>query len=78
MRTTLVIDDDVFEAAMHIARTSDQRIGQVISELARRGLNPPPQVQIVQSGRFPAFAVPPDAPPMDPDVVQRVLDEEGF
>jgi hypothetical protein len=78
MRTTLVLDDEVFDAAMHIARTSGQRIGQVVSDLARRGLNPGAEVQIVQSGRFPSFAVPEGTPGMDSETVQRVLDEEGF
>jgi hypothetical protein len=78
MRTTIVVDDDVFEAASQISRTSGERIGKVISDLARRGLNPVPEVEIVQTGRFPAFAVAPGVPMMDAELVQRVLDEEGF
>jgi len=78
MRTTIVIEDDVFEAASQISRTSGERIGKVISDLARRGLNPAPQVQVVQNGRFASFVVSPGIPPMDADLVQRVLDEEGF
>ncbi len=73
-----MIDDEVFEAASQIARSSGQRVGQVISELAKRGLNPPPTVQIVQSGRFPTFALPPDSPKMDAELVESVLNEEGF
>ena len=78
MRTTIIVEDDVFDAAMQISRTSGVRIGKVISDLARRGLKPVSEVQIVQKGRFPVFAMGPDAPEMDAELVQRVLDEEGF
>lgn len=78
MRTTIIIEDDVFDSAMQISRTSGIRIGKVISDLARRGLNPVSEVQVVQKGRFPVFSVGPDTPMMDADLVQRVLDEEGF
>jgi hypothetical protein len=78
MRTTIIVEDDVFDAAMQISRTSGARIGKVISDLARRGLKPVSEVQVVQKGRFPAFAVNADTPMMDADLVQRVLDEEGF
>ena len=41
MRTTLVIDDDILTAAKAIARQKNQTVGKVISELARRSLQPP-------------------------------------
>lgn len=78
MRTTIVVDDDVFETASQISRTSGERIGKVISDLARRGLHPVQEVQVVQTGRFPVFAVASGVPTMDAEMVQRVLDEEGF
>jgi hypothetical protein len=78
MRTTIMVDDDVFEAASQISRTSGQRIGKVLSDLARRGLNPVAEVQVVKTGRFPAFSVAPGTKMMDADLAQRVLDEEGF
>jgi hypothetical protein len=39
MRTTLAIDDDVLAAAKHLAERERKSIGEVISMLARRGLN---------------------------------------
>jgi len=74
MRTTIIVEDDVFEAASQISRTSGVRIGKVISDLARRGLKPVSEVQVVQKGRFPTFAVSPDTPMIDNDLIQRVLD----
>jgi hypothetical protein len=38
MRTTLDIDDDILEAAKELARAERKTAGQVLSELARRGL----------------------------------------
>jgi hypothetical protein len=41
MRTTLDIADDVLFAAKELARRERKTAGQVISELARRGLHQP-------------------------------------
>lgn len=38
MRTTLTLDEDVFEAARALAHSSGKNIGHVVSQLARRGL----------------------------------------
>ena len=43
MRTTLDIDDDVLHAAKDLARRERKTAGEVISELARRGLTNPPE-----------------------------------
>jgi hypothetical protein len=40
MRTTLAIDDDVLSAAKEMAAAQNKTVGEVISSLARRGLNP--------------------------------------
>jgi hypothetical protein len=40
MRTTLTIDDDVLSAAREMAAAQDKTVGEVISLLARQGLNP--------------------------------------
>ncbi len=39
MRTTLAIDDDVLAAAKHLAEREHKSVGEVISVLARLGLN---------------------------------------
>jgi hypothetical protein len=38
MRITLDLDDDVFASAKEIARREKKTVGQVLSELARKGL----------------------------------------
>jgi hypothetical protein len=42
MRTTLDIEDDVLQAAKELAQREGRTAGQVLSELARRGLATPP------------------------------------
>ena len=41
MRTTLDIDEDVLAAARDLAKLEDKTMGEVISDLARRGLTAP-------------------------------------
>jgi hypothetical protein len=78
MRTTVTLDDDVYAAAMHLAGASGERLGKVLSKLARRGLAPPPPPSPRKAARrFPTFDVPPDAPIIPASRVQRVIDEEG-
>jgi hypothetical protein len=78
MRTTITLDDDVYRAALHLARSTGQRLGKVLSELARRGLRPESNVVRTGKSRFPAFKVPPDAPVIPASRVQEIIDEEGL
>jgi hypothetical protein len=41
VRTTLDIDEDVLQAAKELARAHGKTAGQMVSELARRALEPP-------------------------------------
>ncbi|HEX2254859.1 MAG TPA: CopG family transcriptional regulator [Thermoanaerobaculia bacterium] len=75
MRTTLRLDDDVLAAARSLADGAGKSIGEVISELARRGLAP--QSRHAEEFGFPVFAVSEDAPPLTPEMVRRALDDEG-
>jgi hypothetical protein len=74
MRTTLNLDDDVVTAARALARTERRSLGQVVSELARRGLAPR-QIELDDEDGFPVFRVDADAPLITPDMVQAGLDE---
>ncbi len=73
MRTTLNLDPDVMRAARHLAREQGRSLGEVVSELARRGLEPPREVRY--RGDFPVFEVREDAPPLTPEMVREALDE---
>jgi hypothetical protein len=62
MRTTVTLDTDVYRAANFLAQVTGKRLGKVLSELARRGMErreaPEPQI----GRRFPSFEVPAGAP----------------
>jgi len=77
MRTTVTLDDDIYEAAQHMARASGERLGKVLSMMARRGLSQPKGTLRKRKSRFPTFEVPPGAPIILASRVQRFLDEEG-
>ena len=56
MRTTLEIDDDVLQAAKEIAASRGSTAGKVLSELARRGLQPSTATR--SAGPFAVLLVP--------------------
>ncbi len=74
MRTTLNIDDEILEAAKSIAGERNLTVGAVLSELARRGLQPAGQVGRKRK-RFPVFEVSPDSSILTLDRVKRHEDE---
>ena len=78
MRTTVTLDADVYEAAASLARLSGERLGKVLSRMARRGLQLREGPHRRGRGRFPTFDVPPGAPVISASRIQRVLDEEGL
>jgi hypothetical protein len=71
MRTTVTIDNDVFEAARALAASSGKKLGEVLSHLARRGLKASPEV--AKKNRLPVFRVPPSAPVIPSDRAGEIL-----
>jgi hypothetical protein len=78
MRTTLTLDDDVYEAALQFSKSSGEGLGKVVSKLVRRGLQPSPPVKKSKNHRFPVFDVAPGTPMMSLSKIQRFIDEEGL
>ncbi len=74
MRTTLDIDDDLLGAAKSLARAQGKSLGQVLSGLARKGLEPRKNAAVRRG--FPVFVVSPDATPLTPEIVRKA-EEEG-
>jgi hypothetical protein len=64
---------DIMSAARQIAAAKSKSIGEVISELARRGLEARNKVGTHQG--FPVFPVSKGAGPLTPDDVRRDEDE---
>jgi hypothetical protein len=74
MRTTVTIDDDIFEAARAQAQASGMRLGKVISVLARRGLERDNRAVETKNG-LRIFRNPTDEI-IPADRVRKILDEE--
>jgi hypothetical protein len=75
MRTTVTIDDDVFHAATAQARASGKKLGEVLSQLARRGLK-----AAAESGSrngLPVFKVPVDSPVIPSTRAKELLAEDA-
>ncbi|MDP3176705.1 MAG: hypothetical protein Q8M76_02295 [Spirochaetaceae bacterium] len=60
MRTTVTIADDVYKAARSLAAARNLALGEVLSELARRGLRQPEASR--EEDGLPVFAVAESAP----------------
>ena len=77
MRTTLAIDDDVLVAAKHLAERQSKSIGEVISALARQGLQGgrPRKSPAVRNG-VPLLPRRKGASPVTLDLVNELRDEQ--
>jgi hypothetical protein len=73
MRTTLSLDDDVFEEVKIYAKSRDVALGKAVSELVRRGLHAPLRTRVVNG--FHVVDLPPDSPRVSSEDVKRLLEE---
>jgi hypothetical protein len=81
MRTTVTLDDDVYEAARAHAQATGKRLGRVLSEMARQALEPSEPSKRpakVRGSRFPVFEVPANARLIPASRIQKILDEDGI
>lgn len=74
VRTTINLDKDVFEVAKTIAGAERRSMGEVVSELARRGFTSP-MPAIDEEDGFPVFRVAKGTPPITPETVRAALEE---
>ncbi len=75
MRTTVTLDNDVFEAARAQAQASGKTLSKVLSQLARRGLRASPQA--ARKSGLPIFTVPPHAEIIPSDRANDLLAEDA-
>lgn len=76
MRTTLAIDDDILAAARHLAQAQGHTVGEVISSLARQGLNTGLRARAQRNG-VPLLPVRSGAPKVTLEQVNQLRDEIG-
>jgi len=75
MRTTVTLDDDVFEAVKAQAQASGKNLGEVLSQLARRGLRA--SVQVTNQSGLPVFKVQPNADIIPSSRAKALLAEDA-
>ena len=75
MRTTVTLDDDVFEAVQAQAQASGQKLGAVLSQLVRRGLRS--AAPDSTAGGLPVFKVRPDADIIPSSRAKELLAEDA-
>jgi hypothetical protein len=73
MRTTLSLDDDVFQEVKAYAKSRDVAIGKAVSDLVRRGLRAPLRTRVVNG--FHVVELPQDSPPVSAEDVKKLQDE---
>jgi len=76
MRITVTLDDDAYEIAATLAKTSGKRLGQVISDLIRRAVQKPHGRATRGGKRFPTFEVRPGAPMISLKAIRRAWKRE--
>jgi hypothetical protein len=74
MRTTLSLDDDVFQVVKTYAEIRSLAMGKAVSELVRRGLSAPVKTRVVNG--LVVFDVPEDSDPVTSELVKRLEAEE--
>ena len=77
MRTTVNIDEDVLQAAKELACFYKKTAGQMISELARKGLKLP-QAKQRQTLRNGVPLLPSRGEIVTTEQIQKIRDEEGI
>jgi hypothetical protein len=75
MRTTVTLDNDVFEAAQAQARASGKNLGEVLSQLARRGLRAASQT--TKRSGLPVFKVRPNSDIIPSGRAKELLDQDA-
>ncbi len=72
MRTTLKLDEDILAAARALAAQQGRSLGEVVSELARKGLAPAAAAQTRNGIRL--MPVRPNAKPTGLEVINQLRD----
>jgi len=75
VRTTLDLDEDILRAAKDLAAERSQSLGSVLSDLARRGLQPSVSALDVRNG-IPLLPRKPGARPVTSQMVKDLLESE--
>ena len=70
MRTTIALDDDLFDLVRRQAKLRGLSVGKTVSDLVRRGLAAPTPSQ--NKGGLVVFQLPADSPTVTTEDVRRI------
>lgn len=73
MRTTLSLDDDVFQLARGYAKSRSLALGKAVSELVRKGLSAPVRTRVVNG--IHVFDLPPGGPRVTSERIKELESE---
>ena len=74
MRTTLTLDDDIYEQAMREAESRKISLGKAVSDLARKGARV--EVKLQRKGGLVLPELPEDSPVIEMGTVRRLENEQ--
>ena len=74
MRTTLSLDDDVFQVVKTYAENRSLAMGKAVSELVRRGLSAPPKTRVVNG--LVVFDIPEGSKAVTSELVKQLEADE--
>ena len=74
VRTTLSLDDDVFQVLKTYAENRSLAMGKAVSELVRRGLNAPVKTRVING--LVVFDVPENSEPVTSELVKQLEADE--
>jgi hypothetical protein len=74
MRTTLSLDDDVFQLVKRYAENRSLAMGKALSDLVRRGLSAPVKTRVVNG--LVVFDIPEDSGTVTSELVKRLEAEK--
>ena len=75
MRTTVDIDEEILRVVRHLAEERDQSLGRVLSDLARKGLEPTSR-PVAHRGAIPVLPRKPGARPVTSQTVKDLLEAD--
>jgi hypothetical protein len=75
VRTTVDLDEDILRVAKDLARDGGQSLGRVLSDMVRRGLEPPKTTPRKRNG-IPVFDRLPGGKPVTSEIVKELLESE--
>lgn len=76
MRTTINIDDDVLATVKAMAKRDRKAVGQVVSAMLRKAVEPPAKAPSRTRNGIPLFPVSTNASVVTPELVKELLEDE--